>query len=88
MNTFCQKSKLMDGDELPQFNIGTSDRLYIAATNKNSDVEIPEQVTVRGPTASPDQMQTTNDMLRYEFIEMLVRIAKAKYIETGLRERY
>lgn len=27
-------------------------------------------------------------MLRYEFIELLVRIAKAKYIDTGMHERY
>jgi hypothetical protein len=33
-------------------------------------------------------MVATFDMLRYEFIELLVRIAKAKYIDTGLHERY
>ena len=33
-------------------------------------------------------MIATHDMLRYEFIELLVRIAKVKYIDTGLHERY
>jgi hypothetical protein len=27
-------------------------------------------------------------MLRFEFIELLVRIAKAKYIDTNIHERY
>lgn len=27
-------------------------------------------------------------MLRYEFIEFLIRVARAKYVETGLQKDY
>jgi hypothetical protein len=47
-----------------------------------------KEITVRGPNTTPDSIMATNDMLRFEFIELLVRIAKAKYIDTNLQERY
>ena len=83
---FCKKSKLMDKD----FNLSTSDRLYIASTVKiaGEGEEPPKPILTRGSNQSPDSMVATSDMLRYEFIELLVRIAKAKYIDTNLHERY
>ena len=72
------------------FSLSTSDRLYIASTVKiaGDGEEPPKQILTRGSNQSPDSLVATNDMLRYEFIELLVRIAKAKYIDTNLHERY
>ena len=75
---FCQKCKLMDKD----FNLSTSDRLFIAST-----VKLEKEVANKG-SLSDEKTMVINDMLRFEFIELLVRIAKLKYIDTGIHERY
>ena len=55
------------------FNIATADRLFIAA-NFNDYGEVAGN--------------STKELIRFEFLEIIVRIAKAKYIDTGLKENY
>lgn len=52
-----------------QFSLSTADRLFIAANfDANDD--------------SGDN--SANELIRYELLEILVRVAKAKYIDTGI----
>lgn len=50
------------------FNISTADRLFISANY------------CEAPVAG----NSSKDLLRFEFLEVLVRIAKAKYIDTNI----
>ena len=54
------------------FNISTADRLFISANY----------------TDAPVEGNTAKDLIRYEFIEVLVRIAKVKYIDTCICSSY
>jgi len=51
-----------------------ADRLFIAA---NYD-----------PTGNEGGDNAATELIRYEFIEVLVRIIRVKYIDTGMHETY
>ena len=40
------------------------------------------------PTANEGGDNSAAELLRYEFLEVLVRVARVKYIETGICNRY
>jgi hypothetical protein len=55
------------------FNISTADRLFISA-NYND--------------AADAGANSAKELLRYEFLEVLVRIAKVKYLDAGIYDSY
>ena len=52
-----------------KFNLSSADRLFIAANYMDSKVD--------------QGNNSVNDLIRFEFLEIIVRIVKAKYVETG-----
>jgi len=55
------------------FNISTADRLFISANYNDA------------PDAGAN---SAKELLRYEFLEVLVRIAKVKYLDSGIYDSY
>lgn len=70
--SFCERCKIIDGKGV---TISTVDRSFIAAT-----------VAMEGVTLSPDK--PANALCRFEFLEILCRLAQAKYKETGICPTY
>ncbi len=69
---FCEKCKIIDGKGV---TLATVDRSFIAAN-----------VAVEGQKLSEDN--PTNALSRFEFLEILVRLAQAKFKETGICSTY
>ena len=55
------------------FNISTADRLFISANYNDS---------------ANSGGNSAKELLRYEFLEVLVRIAKVKYLDPGIHDSY
>ena len=69
---FCEKCKIIDGKGV---TLATVDRAFIAAN-----------VAADGLKLSDDN--PTNALSRFEFLEILVRLAQSKYKETGICSTY
>jgi len=69
---FCERCKIIDGKGV---TISTVDRAFIAAN-----------VAVEGQQLSEDN--PANALCRFEFLEILARLAQSKYKETGICPTY
>jgi len=70
--SFCERCKIIDGKGV---TIATVDRSFIAAT-----------VAMDGVTLAAEK--PANALCRFEFLEILCRLAQAKYKETGICATY
>ena len=71
-----------------KFNLGTCDRLFIASTVVLDQSDEDRQKTLIRAKQNPDGIIAINDLLRHQFIELLLRVVKAKFIETGQANNY
>jgi hypothetical protein len=69
---FCEKCKIIDGKGV---TLATVDRAFIAAN-----------VALDGQKLSEDN--PTNALSRFEFMEIILRLAQSKYKETGICSTY
>lgn len=74
--TFCQEAQIIDG----KFILSTVDRQFIAATTKSQAAEpLIAQLKKVATKTEMIKIQPDNAMVRYQFLEILVRIAAEKY---------
>ena len=65
------------------FTLSTADLLYISSVTA-LDQEDEKAKTRAKLNRDPETMSPVNDLMRYQFIEALLRIAKCKFIETNI----
>ena len=78
LGAFCQDSRIVDA----KFISSTVDRQFIAATSANPNIVIDDRMAkMRASASKTELLRICPDgaLLRYQFIEILVRIAGAKY---------
>ena len=78
LGAFCQDSRIVDA----KFILSTVDRQFIAATSANPNIVADERITKMRASASKNELLRIcpdGALLRYQFIEILVRVAGAKY---------
>ena len=76
LGAFCQESNIIDG----KFILSTVDRMFIASTTKSAATEpLIAQLKKTATKTEFIKVQPDNALVRYQFLETLVRIADQKY---------
>ena len=83
---FCKESHISTHENKFQT---TADRCFIAATTASLEQQDSKKKGLKGATKTELQkLRPENNLQRYQFVELLVRIAGQKYLGTNLIGTY